>query len=182
MKKFLGSLALAVGCMTMLIGGCGYSTSRLLPAAYRTIYIEPFQNKIPITREITEVTGYQSNLPQLQEKVARAVISQFLFDGNLRVITNRDAADLVLSGDINGFYRQDVRKTDDNTVEEYRLNVVCSVTLRDKQGAVVFTEPSLVGDISYFVSGPSSMSDASAVNNLMTEFGRRVVERVVENW
>ncbi len=173
---------LTAGLISLSLAGCGYSATRLLPASYRTIYIEPFQNQIPITEEVTERTGYQSNLPELQEKVTRAVISQFLFDGNLRVITNRDAADLVLEGVINSFYRQDVRKADDYTVEEYRLNLVSKVTLRNKEGLVIFTEPSLVGDVSYFVSGSSATSESSAVDSLMNEFGRRVVERVVENW
>jgi hypothetical protein len=69
-----------IGIFAVLLSGCGYSTSRLLPAAYRTIYVEPLTNRIPITEEVSERFGYQANLPRLQEDVTRGVIDRFLFD------------------------------------------------------------------------------------------------------
>jgi len=162
--------------------GCGYSATRLLPAHYRTIYIEPFKNQIPITDEISEHAGYRTNLPQLDEKVTQGVIDRFLFDGNLRITTKPEQADLLLTGEITDFYRQDVRRLDDNTAEEYRLNLAASITLRDREKAVVFTEPRLIGDATYFVSGALAKPESTAVDELVTDFSRRIVERVIENW
>lgn len=156
--------------------------TRLLPANYRTIYIDPFANQIPFTEEVSERSGFQAILPKLEEDVTRGVINRFLFDGNLRVTTKAEAADLRLAGVIRDFYRQPVRRRDDETVEEYRLNLVASVVCRDREGKVLFDEPSLIGDATYFLSGPLARGEPAAVDDLITDFSRRVVERVVENW
>lgn len=162
--------------------GCGYSATRLLPAQYRTVYIEPFRNRIPITAETSERTGFVSNLPRLEEDVTRGVINRFLFDGNLRVISDPARADLILSGDLVDFYRQPIRRLDSDEVEEYRINLTASLTLRDAQGEVVLQDPSLIADTTYFVTGASAVPESQAVDNLVVDFSRRVVEWVIEYW
>ena len=168
----------------LLSAGCGYSATRLLPANYRTIYVEPFENKIGITQEVSDRVGFQTNLPGLEEQVTRAVIDRFLLDGNLRVTNKKESADLVMDGKMLDFFRQVTRAAtnDSTTVEEYRLNLVASLTVRDREGKVIVEESNLVGDASYFLTGPSATSESSAVTSLVTDFARRVVERVVENW
>jgi outer membrane lipopolysaccharide assembly protein LptE/RlpB len=165
------------------LSGCGYSATRLLPPNYRTIYIEPFENKIPLTRDDSERGGFQSNLPLLEEQVTRGVIDRFFFDGNLRVTRAPEDADLVLSGAMRDFFRQQVRRTsNDVTTEEYRLNLVAGFTVRDRDGKIIVDEPNLVGDTTYFLTGASATSESTAAQNLVADFSRRVVERVVENW
>ncbi len=154
----------------------------MLPSAYRIIYIEPFQNKIPINQEVSERLGFQTSLPRLEGDVTRGVYDQFLFDGNLRVTTKPAEADLKISGNILDFSRQALRQAPNQTVEEYRLNLVASVSLRNREGALVWEEPNVIGDTTYFVTGPSAKDESVAVKELITDFSRRVVERVVENW
>lgn len=164
------------------LSSCGYSTSRLLPAAYQTVYIEPFQNAIPITQETSERAGLFTSVPQLEEKLTQKVIDRFLFDGNLRVTTSPDKADLRVNGKLLDFYRQALRRQDDKTVEEYRLNLTASVTLRDRQGKLLLEEPNFVADTTYFVSGSLAKSETSSVDDLTTDFARRIVEWVIEYW
>jgi len=173
--------ALALLC-ALSLGGCGYSASRLLPAEYRTIYVEGFDNKIPITREFDERVGYITNIPQLEENVTRGVIDRFLFDGNLRVTNQPAMADLVLTGELRDFYRQPLRRRDDSTVEEYRLNLTASVRLRDREGKTILEEPNLVADSTYFLSGSLARTETAAVDDLVTDFSRRIVEWVIEYW
>lgn len=180
-RKFLFCLLFSVLC-SLILTGCGYSTTRLLPANYQKVAIEPLENRIPFTEEVSERAGYQANLPRLEERATRGLIDRFLFDGSLRVATKREEADLILEGALIDFSRQPVRRTDDNTVEEYRLNLVASLTLRDKKGALVWEEPSFIGDTTYFLSGSLAKSETAAVEDLITDFSRRVVERVVEDW
>lgn len=179
MAKVKRTMFIALVC---LLAGCGYSTSRLLPAAYRTIYIEPFRNGIQITEETSDRLGLQTTLPEIEETVTREVINQFLTDGNLRVTTQREKADLVLEGELTNFYRQSLRRLPDNTVEEYRLNLSASLKLHDRSGKLVFSEPNLVGDATYFAAGSSAADESSAVTKLVSDFSRRVVERVIEDW
>lgn len=162
--------------------GCGYSASRLLPASYQRIYVEAFNNKIPITEEFSERVGYISNVPQMEENITKGVIDRFLFDGNLRVTNKPEEADLVLTGELRDFYRQPIRRDDNSAVEEYRLNLSASVTLRDKQGKLLLEEPNLVADTTYFLSGGLAKSETAAVDDLITDFSRRVVEWVIEYW
>lgn len=168
--------------LLVALSGCGYSATRLLPSNYRTVYVEPFQNRIRITDEVSEHLGFQTSLPGLEEKVTRAVIDRFLFDGNLRVTTKPEDADLILTGELTDFYRQALRRSDDNTTEEYRLNLVASLTLRDRSDHLVWEEPGFIGDAAYFVTGGSAISESAGVTALTNDFARRVVERVIENW
>lgn len=171
----------AVHC-SLSLSGCGYSATRLLPPEYQLIYVEPFKNRIPISEEMSERTGFIANLPRLEEDVTRGVIDRFLFDGNLRVTSNPQEADLLLHGEIYDFYRQAVRRFDDDAVEEYRLNLTASLSLVDKDGKMILEEPHLVGDTTYFVTGASAKTESAAVNDLVVDFSRRVVEWVIEYW
>lgn len=168
--------------LVLTVSGCGYSTSRLLPASYQTIYIEPFENAIPITREPNERTGLYTSVPELEEKTTQAVIDRFLFDGNLRISNSPEKADLLLTGKLLDFYRQAVRRTDGVTVEEYRLNLTASLILRDRAGKLLLQEPNFVADATYFVSGSLAKSEITAIDDLVTDFSRRVVEWVIEYW
>ena len=175
-------LLCAALCAAAALHGCGYSATRLLPSKYRTVYVQPLENKIAITQEVNEQFGFQTNLPDIEEKITQGVISHFLFDGNLRVTTKPEEADLKIEGKLTNFYRQPVRRNQDNNVEEYRLNLTGEVILRDKEGQVLWEEPNMIGDVTYFVTGSSARSESSAVDDLIVDFSKRVVERVVENW
>lgn len=176
------TLILTAYYLSLVSAGCGYSTSRLLPARYQVIYVEPFENQVPVTEELSERFGYRSDLPGLEEDVTRGVIDRFLFDGNLRITTQEEKADLILVGKITDFFRQAIRRADDNEVEEYRLNLVALVTVRDRAGKALFEDTELVADATYFLTGASATPETVALKNLITDFSRRVVERVIENW
>lgn len=175
--------SLTLGALAFCLSSCGYTATRILPAYYRTIYVESFQNRIPIAEEIGERVGFVSNFPEIEERVTKEVINRFLFDGNLRVTNQPDKADLILTGNLMDFYRQALRrKDDDSTVEEYRLNLTASVVLRDKEGKLLLEQSALVGDSTYFVTGSTAKTESAAVNELVTDFSRRVVEWVIEYW
>ena len=169
--------------LALAVAGCGYSTQALMPSGYRKIYIEPFVNKLAITQESTEVQRFVTSLPRLSEDLTNAVIKRFIFDGHLRVTPRREDADLLLTGEIMDFHRQALRLSDQGVVEEYRLNLVANLALRDrKAGTLVWEESGFVGDTTYFLSGPSATSESTAVEAMLTDFAKRVVERTVENW
>lgn len=177
---------LRVACgvsLVTLLPSCGYSTHAAVPSSQRAIYIEPFVNQLPITSETTELTRFTTSLPRLEEDVTTGVITRFIFDGHLRVTQTKAAADLVLTGELVDFHRQPLRLDDQGGVEEYRLNLVTNLVLRDaREGTVVWEERGFVGDTTYFVTGSSSKTEATAVSDLITDVARRIVERTIENW
>ena len=179
----VGFYCLLAAGLSLLASSCGYTATRILPSYYRTIYVESFQNRIPIAEDISERTGFISNYPEIEERVTKEVINRFLFDGNLRVTNQPDKADLVLTGYLTDFYRQPIRRKDeDATVEEYRLNLTVSVTLRDKTGKTLLEQPALIGDTTYSLVGPTAKTETTAVDELVTDFSRRAVEWVIEYW
>lgn len=162
----------------VLIAGCGYTTRSTLPSTIKTIHVEMFKNKIDFTTE-----GRRNiYLPLLEIKVRNAVIERFLFDGNLK-IAEKDRAHLVLKGELQGYDRSALRYTDNDDVQEYRIHITVSLEMLDAQtGEVKWTEPSFVGEATYFTTGALAKSEDTAVAEAITDLARRIVERTVEDW
>ena len=177
MKKFL-PLFLAVQ-LTLGLTGCGYSTRSLLPSNLKAIYIQPFKNKVGYTDESVR----NLYLPLLEVKITNAVVDRFLFDGNLD-IKDEGQADLVLRGELLGFERHPLRYIENTEdVEEYRINIIVSLVLWDTaDNEVVWEEPNFVGDTTYFTTGTLVKSEATAVEDALTDLARRIVERTIEDW
>ncbi len=167
------SLLLVLG-----LAGCGYTTGSLLPAKYRKIAVEPFQNKIAFVDENLQRTY----LPLLESNVRTTIIDKFLSDGNLR-IADVDKADLVLNGNLIGFAQDTLRQDTSQNVQEYRIRVIVSLTLTDNAtGKILWKEPSFTGEASYFLTGPQAQSQSAAADAAMADLATRIVERTIENW
>jgi hypothetical protein len=176
MKKIL-SLTLLILTMTLSLS-CGYSTKSALPARFRTVYIEDFKNKISFTTE----QARNIYIPLLEVTVRDAVVDRFLFDGNLR-IAKPETADLVLKGELVQYQRDALRYTDDDDVEEYRVQIIVNLILLDtKLGEPLWTENGFGGEATYFVSGPLAGTEENAVQEATVDLAKRIVERAIENW
>ena len=157
---------------------CGYSLRSAMPANFRTIHVQPFKNNVKYTVE----DGRNLYLPLLEVKVRDAVVSRYLFDGNLR-IAESDDADLILRGELTGYEKGGLRFSDNDDVQEYRIHIFVTIELYDTQKKeVVWKEEGFAGEATYFVSGPKAKSETSAVDDAVTDLARRVVERTIENW
>jgi len=162
----------------VLFSGCGYTTKSILPKNLRTIYIEPFKNKI----DFISGTGRNVYLPLLEVDARNAIIDRFLFDGSLKIAKSEDA-DLIMKGDLIGYDRGGLRYTDDDDVEEYRVHVTVALELRNTQkDEVSWTEPNFVGEATYFVTGPQASSEETAIDKAILDLARRIVERTIEDW
>jgi len=189
MKKYRLNLSikqvlLAVTAFWLLafVSGCGYSTHSAINTSIKTIYVEPFKNKINYTSEYGEARDVISYFPLLESKITQSVIDRFLFDGNLKVV-KQDMADVVLKGALIDYTRDALRYDDNNNVEEYRVNLTVSLELwNDKENKLIWAEPRFVGQATYFTTGSQSKSEASAINDALDDLAQRVVERTVEQW
>lgn len=166
--------------MTVFLGlaGCGYTTGNLLPDNYRTIAIEPFQNKVGYLNE-----GNRGlYIPLMETNVHDAIVTRFQQDGHLK-IAKSGKADLVLKGDLIRFDRDDITLNDDQNVTKYRLTITVSLVLIDPaDGKEVWSEPSFAGEADYYTAGPSARSESAALQDALTDLSRRIVERTLENW
>jgi len=171
--------------LLVTVTGCGYTTRSMISNQYHTIYVTPFVNKIDITRETDAGNKYRIYRPSLETEVSKAVTNKYLFDGNLRPVKSQDA-DLVLKGELVEFRQDPLRYTDNDEVEEYRVNIIVNLTLWDtKENKLVWQENNFTGDFTYFTSftktGTPKTQDV-AVTDAINDLARRIVERTVEQW
>lgn len=169
-------------CLLSTVGGCGYTTRSMISDKFKTIYITPFVNKIDITYDTDAASKYKIYKPGLETDITRAVVNKYLFDGNLRPI-KLESADLILKGELTEFRRDPLRYTDSDEVEEYRLNLVVNLELwNTEENKLVWEEKGFTGDTTYFTSGINAKSEATAINDALSDLARRIVERTVEQW
>ena len=123
---------LACCAMLMMVAGCGYTTGSMLPANYRNISVDNFKNSVTFVSDNSRALY----VPLLETKVRAAIIDRYQFDGHLRV-SNADKADLLLKGELVAFERDELRITDNQDVQEYRVRVIMSLTLSEASGEVI---------------------------------------------
>lgn len=179
---FFLSCCVLLSAFCAVSAGCGYTTRSLITAQYKTIYITPFLNKVDITREGDTANKYKLYRPMLETELTKSTINRFLFDGNLKP-SAEGSSDLILKGELIEFRRDPLRFTNDDDVEEYRINLVVNIGLWDrKENKLIWQENGFTGDSTYFLSGPQAKSEDSAVTDAVNDLGRRIVERAVEQW
>lgn len=168
--------------LVIIIAGCGYTTRSMISGKYKTIYVKPFVNKINITSDTDVARKYKIYRPYLETDVTKAVINKFVFDGNLKPVKS-ESADVTLTGEIIEFRKDPVRYTSGNDVEEYRVNLVVNIILKDNRNdTIIWQENGFTGETSYFTTGTLRKSEAQAINDTVADLARRIVERAVEEW
>ena len=168
--------------LIFMFAGCGYSTRSLIADKYRTIYIQPFVNKVDISNESYQANKYRIYRPTLETDITQSVVNKFLLDGNLRPI-NSEEADLLLKGELLEFRRDPLRYSNDDTVTEYRLNIVVNLSFLDKkENKLLWSENNFTGDTTYFTTGANAKAESVAINDALSDLSRRIVERAVEQW
>lgn len=183
-----------IGCQLFLLSavcflfsafGCGYSTHSVYHGPYKTIFIEPFANKVDILSEDATSTSqrFRTYHPLLETDLRTAVINRFMFDGGLRIAA-KEGADVVLKGELID-YRRDALRYENNQedVAEYRVSLIMRLTLFKKgEEKPLWNEPGFIGDATYFTSGAQAKTEKAALDVAIADLARRVVERTIENW
>jgi len=168
--------------LSTVLTGCGYTTRSMISDKFRTIYVTPFVNKVDITNESYTENKYRIYRPTLETDITKSVTNKFLFDGNLKPVKEQNA-DLILKGELMEFRRDPLRYDSNDNVTEYRLNLVVNISLWDRKAdRLVWEENGFTGNTSYFTTGTQAKSEATAVNDALTDLARRIVERTVEQW
>ncbi|MBN1405998.1 MAG: LptE family protein [Candidatus Omnitrophica bacterium] len=168
--------------LSISLSGCGYTTHSLLPAHIKKIHIANFKNSINITQESTDRNIYKTYRARLELDITKAIIDKFIMDGNLKISSAEDA-DLVLTGELLDFDREPLRYDEADNVQQYRMVLLVSVTLKDvAQNKIMWQFGSFAGSHDYYTFGSQSQSDDSAVNDAMDDLARRIVEQTIEIW
>jgi outer membrane lipopolysaccharide assembly protein LptE/RlpB len=178
--QLLSKITLVTGYWLLVTGltGCGYTVRSGLRPDIRTITIPIFVNKIEIQ---TTSPDYRTYYPGLEIKITNAIIERFIYDGNLR-IAREEEADLVLAGELIDYARQPLRYSEADEVEEYRLTLNVKITLKNKEADILWQEENFFADTTYHISGPLTKTEAQAINDIVKDLARRIVNRTVEEW
>lgn len=172
------------GAAGLLLSGCGYTTHAYVSkTGYRTIYIEPFVNKVDTTSEFSEGRRFKTYYPLLENKITNAIVDKFNFDGNLKS-AKKEEADLILKGDLVNYRRESVRTSANDSVDEYRIDIFVNITLTENNAEkkVVWQKDGFAGDASYYTSGQLAKSESQALDDATKDLARRIVELTVEAW
>ena len=173
---------LLVACCLSLSGGCGYTARPGLAPHLRTIYVQPFVNKIDVTQLTTSDGRFPIYRHQMEVDITKAVINRYQFTGLLRPAT-RERANCRLEGELIAFRRDALRYNSSSQVEEWRLNIVVNLRFFDQTTqALLWEEEAFTGDTTYFALGANAESEPVALDRAITDLARRVVERTVEDW
>lgn len=174
---------LNLGIILVFMAGCGYTTHVLgTKTGFRTIYIQPFVNKVDTTSEYSEGRRFKTYFPLLENTITNAVVDRFIFDGNLKVAKKEDA-DLILKGELVNYRRESLRNSTSDTPEEYRITLFVNISLVDtKSEKVLWEHNNFAGETSYFTTGNFTKSEAQAIADATQDVARRIVETTVEAW
>lgn len=175
---YLCSCALVLLCT---FSGCGYTTKTVLPENIKTIHVDIFKNSIDITKEVSAKDKYEVYRPNLEVDVRDALVNRIFLDGHLK-LASKESADGILEGEITQ-YRKDPLRYQNEVVEEYRISIVCDVTLISaKDNKPLFSEENITGDTTFFTTGSLQKTESTALNDALADLSRRIVNKIVEDW
>ncbi len=161
--------------------GCGYTFRGNLPAHLKTLYVQPFINRVDFTSEPTNLNRYKIYRPRMELDITNEVIDRFQIEGNLRP-AGPDQADAFLVGELVEFRREPLRFAQTGNPEEYRLSIVANVEFRDLRKQAVVWREQVVGDTTFFERGSLAEAEAAAIGRAIEDLARRIVERTIEDW
>jgi outer membrane lipopolysaccharide assembly protein LptE/RlpB len=162
-------VAFLCGCSV----GCGYhiaGKTNLLPSDLRTVAVPAFLN--------------QTQTYKIEQMLTAAVVQEFVTRTNYRIISDPGAADAVLHGTVVSTYTTPLTY-DSKTGRAASVLVIVGmkVSLNDKQGKVIYENPSYTFREQYQVSQELSSffeEDSPAFQRLSREFARTLVSNVLE--
>jgi outer membrane lipopolysaccharide assembly protein LptE/RlpB len=163
----------ALAVLVLLSTGCGYhiaGKANLLPSDLRTLAVPAFVN--------------QTQTYKIEQLLTAAVVQEFSTRTTYRVVTQPDSADAVLRGTVLTTSTTPLTY-DSKTGRAASVLVIVSmsVSLKDKQGKVLYQNPSYVFREQYQVSQELSSffeEDSPAFQRLSREFARTLVSNVLE--
>lgn len=164
-----------LACIVIPLLGCGYHTAghaTAIPQDVRTIAIPAFVN--------------QTHTYKIEQMLTAAVVREMVTRTNYHVINQADDADATLRGIVLSTYTTPLTY-DSTTGRAASILVVVSmnVSLKDKQGKVLYQNPSYLFREQYEVSrDPNNFfeEDTPALQRLSRDFAQTLVSNILEGF
>ncbi len=144
MRKFLLCLGLIV-FLSIFDLSCAYTTKVSLDPRYQTVAVSGFYNK--------------SSEYDFQAPLTNALIRKFINDGRLKVVKPEES-DLLIEGVILDYVRKGLTYDRNDETTQFLIAVTAGVRVTDQQtGKVLWQEPMMVGESTYFTHAAGQSSD-----------------------
>lgn len=172
--------SIVLGLLFMIyLTGCGYTTKGF---AYKEdkIQIVPIVASVEITDEDRRMSGGSDFPVLLEKKLTNAVVAKFNIEGHLRVVKDPQNA-LRLACVVKDYAKETLRYDEIDDVSEQRLLLKAEVKLKDSFGESLF-EKEVIGEATYFLSGPRAKSETQAQEDLIDDTSRKILEAVTDEW
>lgn len=146
---------------------------QLLPEHIKKVYVKPVVNN--------------TNKYGLEAKFTNAVVDEILRDGRLSLVNVPDEADGILTGTIKKYILQPLTYDANMVTEQYKLWIIASVSLVDKENNVtLWTEPNLEGIQIYLDATKGSpgegMTEDEAREIIWEKLSRDIVKRTIKGF
>ncbi len=159
-----GETIFLIFCLTLL-WGCGYQltgSKTHVPPGITSVAIPTFVN--------------QTFEPGIEIQFTRAFLNDFITDRRVKVV-DRGQADSVLEGTIKSFRISSVAYDKDGFVSEYRTTVVVDLTLKRRNGEVLWKENNL-SESRWFRTSSGVLLNEGIKSAAIQNTGALVAERV----
>ena len=151
----------------LILPGCRYQLQPQLPAAASKIAIPTFNN--------------QTFQYGLGETLTNSVVEQFLLDGRLRVVEEKEA-DLILRGKITQYLKETLSEVS-RDLAEYRVRIKVSVALVSTKDEKALWEKKVEEATTYTpTEGGKVQTDHDAIRQTSKKIGEDLVNLVMEGW
>lgn len=176
MKRLNFVLGTALAAVTLLAGGCAYTTKNALPAHIHTIAVPMFKNK-------TYVSDYSR---KVEVDVTQAVRNAFIQNGEL-ALAERETADLILEGEVTHVERETLRSDRYGEAAEVKLKVKARISVYDVKEAKYLLKDQLVSNSEKKQeSGVYNIRRGEYENlgkaNAIDDLGRVIAHTITERW
>ncbi|HTM35981.1 MAG TPA: LptE family protein [Terriglobales bacterium] len=174
-----GPVAMHASGMGLILGicvsfaACGYHTAghaNLLPSDLRTIAVPAFVN--------------QTQTYKIEQTLTASVVQEFVTRTSYHIISDPKAADATLHGVVLSTYTSPLTyDTKTGRASSVLVVVSMSVSLKDRQGRVLYENPSYTFREQYQVSQELSSffeEESPAFQRLSKDFARTLVSNVLE--
>ncbi|MFT5207718.1 MAG: hypothetical protein ACI9CF_001477 [Candidatus Omnitrophota bacterium] len=168
--------------LSLGLSACGYTNRTALPEYVQTVHVRSVTNKIDLSESISNDKAFQTYRPGLDVELRNALIERFVFDGHLR-IANENNANAIVEMDLLAFDRDPLRYNQDDSIQEFRINVKAAVRMRDViKDEILWETPAISGNAEYFTSGRLARTEDQVVAEALEDLSRNIVERILEEW
>jgi outer membrane lipopolysaccharide assembly protein LptE/RlpB len=117
--------------------------------------------------------------PLIEDVLTRRFHQQVLLDGHLKLVADRDQADMILIGDLISFGQTPLSLDINNAALEYRIVLNLRLTLIDaKTKKVLWQKPSTAGNADYYVNVDATLNRA-ALDRAIDEASKDLAEDVL---